>query len=94
MQPLDLFDALGGRDNLRLMCEAEEFYEYKVRGLVRFTVSDKYVWLSSCVGGYAIYVYDIEAGTMSQEGLARDAEGLRELFERYTGYSLGFGLRE
>ena len=90
MGPFDLFDVLGGRDNLRLMCEAEGFYEYKVRGLVRFTVGGKHVCLSSCIGGYGIYVYDMETGTMTQEGLAKDAEEVRELFERYTGYSLSF----
>jgi hypothetical protein len=90
MDPIDLFDILGGRNNLRLMCEAEEFYEHKERGFVRFMMGGKYIWLTNCIGGYAIYVWDIETKMMMLEEVAETEIEARRLFERYTGHSLSF----
>ena len=87
---MGLFDVLGGRDNLRLMCEAEGFYVNEEREFVRFTMDGKHVWLTKCFGGYGISIWSIEAKTMMLEEVAETEIEARRLFERYTGYSLSF----
>lgn len=87
---MDLFDILGGQDNLRLMCEAGEFYVNEARGFVRFTMDGKYVWVTMCLGGFAIYIWDVKTKNMVLEEVARTERETRRLFERYTGHSLNF----
>lgn len=87
---MGLLDVLGGRDNLRLMCEAEGFYVDKMKEFVRFTMKGKYVWLTKCLGGYGIYIWSIEAKTMILEEVAETEIEARRLFERYTNHSLSF----
>ena len=87
----DLFEVFGGQDNLRLMCEAEGFYENAERGFIRFTLrGSRHVWLCARYGEYIIYLYDRETGTMVLDGKTGSKRGVQELFERYTGYSLSF----
>jgi hypothetical protein len=87
----DLFDVFGGQDNLRLMCEAEGFYENAERGFIRFTLGGgRHVWLCSGYAEYVIYLYDKETGTMVLDGKIGSKREVQELFERYSGYSLSF----
>jgi hypothetical protein len=53
-------------------------------------VGGKYIWLTNCIGGYAIYVWDIETKMMMLEEVAETEIEARRLFERYTGHSLSF----
>jgi hypothetical protein len=89
METNNLWDVFGGQDNLRLMCEAEGFYENAERGFIRFTLrGGEHVWLCSSCKEYIIYLYD--KGTMVLDGEIGSKRGVQELFERYSGYSLSF----
>lgn len=91
METSNLWDVFGGQGNLRLMCEAEGFYENEERGFIRFTLrGGSHVWLCSRYKEYIIYLYDKEAGTMVLDGEIGSAMVMRWLFERYSSYSLSF----
>jgi hypothetical protein len=91
METNNLWNVFGGQDNLRLMCEAEGFYENAERGFIRFTLrGSRYVWLCSRYEEYMIYLYDKETETMVLDWKTGSKRGVQELFERYSGYSLSF----
>jgi hypothetical protein len=88
---MDLLDVFGGQDNLRLMCEAEGFYENAERGFIRFKVGDKLVYLFSILDmEYVFIVYHLGTFVEIASERSENGAGVRALFERYTGYSLSF----
>lgn len=87
---MDLLDILGGQDNLRLMCEAREFYINWERGFVRFKTNGKYVWLTKCLGGIGVYIWEVKTKNMLLQEVAGTEEEVIGLFERYTGLTLSF----
>lgn len=91
MSTFDLLDVFGGRDNLVLMCEARDFYASEERMFIRFEVGGKVVVLFPIYGGkYGFLVYHLATFKEVADEHAENGAGVREIFERYTGYSLSF----
>jgi hypothetical protein len=86
----DLLDVFGGRDNLCLMCDAKRFRVTGGGCRVSFWVGDDIVRLSKSGIYYSIYVQIRKSGETRSMFCTLSPEVVREKFEHYTGYSLGF----
>jgi hypothetical protein len=91
MSTSDLFDVFGGEDNLRLMCEAENFRRSKGGSWACFELN--HLWVQICLrepGVYGIFIQDTRRGRVVVNESYMTPEQTRGAFEEYTGYSLSF----
>lgn len=84
----DLFEVFGGRDNLRLMCNAKRFRV--TSGGCSFWVGDDIVRLQGGGMYYIILVQDRRTKKTRSQYSSLYVENIRSKFEQVTGYSLGF----
>jgi hypothetical protein len=86
----DLLDVFGGRDNLCLMCDAKRFRVTGGGCRVSFWVGDDIVRLAKI--GY-VYFIQVQVRKSRDTGFIYHTlypDVIREKFEHFTGYSLGF----
>jgi hypothetical protein len=89
METDDLLEVFGGRDNLRLMCDAKRFRVTSGGCRVSFWVGDDIVRLQR--GRYfEIRVQNRKTKETRSQHTTPYAEKVRSKFEHFTGYSLGF----
>lgn len=86
----DLFEVFGGRDNLRLMCDAKRFRVTMGGCQVSFWVGEDIVRLQGGGVYYVICVQNRNTRQTRSQYSSLYAENIRSKFEQVTGYSLGF----
>jgi hypothetical protein len=86
----DLFEVFGGRDNLRLMCNAKRFRVTMGGCQVSFWVGDDIVRLQGGGVYYVIQVQNRKTKETRSQHTTLYVENIRSKFEQVTGYSLGF----
>lgn len=90
METDDLLEVFGGRDNLRLMCDAKRFRVTGGGCRVSFWVGDDIVRLQKGGIHYTIQVQVRKTSENKWRYCTRRTSVIRDMFEQYTGYSLSF----
>lgn len=91
MNTSDLFDVLGGEDNLRLMCGVENLRRSAEGGWACFELNHLYVQLFLIDPGfYGLLIKHIGRMRVVVNESYMTPEQTRKAFEEYTGYSLSF----
>ena len=88
----DLFEVFGGRDNLRLMCNAKRFRVTMGGCQVSFWVGEDIVRLRKCPSSvyYVLMVQNRVTKVTHSHCTNIPAERIPEMFELFTGHSLSF----
>lgn len=88
METNNLLEVFSGQDNLKLMCGAKRFRYGE--GRVSFWVGDYIVRLQKGSQYYTLQVQVRMTRITMCEYTVLHPEIIRDMFERYTGYSLSF----
>jgi hypothetical protein len=86
----DLFEVFGGRDNLRLMCNAKRFRVTSGGCRVSFWVGEDIVRLSKCGIYYLIEVQIRKTRETRSRYCTLYPDVIQKKFEHLTGCSLSF----